>query len=264
MRKLICYTLLMLFLISCRQNESDLYKRDKYHIEHAFLSNVEAVRRLMSNHVEGAEWEDLYTGLPDSLPEYDGGDYFRYVFHRDELTRKYWARETPVCEWLDVRVENISYSLDSLKCVALCTVCDMYGIDSEYDVAYDCYAISGIRESKSDPFKIYIMPYMQLLHIKTTRNVAAAELKHQYFMSIKGGYGTAPNGPYKYGINNPKFFETAGDFSYIDSLNLYWTQTVGTVAKRRPSFYYSNQDSTITKYLCPGKATNNNGIMILI
>ena len=237
-------------MVSCQQNETELYSRDKYHIEHAFLSNVEALRLLMDKHAEGVIWEDLYNDLPDSLPLYDGDGYFKYVFYRDELDRNYCARKTSTCEWLDVRIENISYSTDSLKCVALCTVCDMYDINSDYDISYDGIAISGIRESKSEPFKIYVMPYMKLLYIKTTRNVAAAELKHQYFKSIVGGYGTAPNGPYKYGINNPKFFETAGDFTYIDSLNLYWTQTLQSGAKRIPSFYYSNQDSTITKYLC--------------
>lgn len=251
-RKSIYYTFLILMslIISCQQNESELYHRDKYHIEHAFLSNVEAGRLLMNNHLEGVEWEELYEGLPDSLPKYDIDEYTKYIFYRDELDRSYRARNTPTCEWLDVRVENISYSADSLKCVALCTVCDMYEINSDHDISYDGIAISGIRESKSEPFKIYIMPYMELLYIRTTRNRAAAELKHQYFKSIVGGYGTAPNGPYKYGINNPKFFETAGDFTYIDSLNLYWAQTLQSGAKLVPSFYYSNQDSTITKYLC--------------
>lgn len=248
--RIIYFVLFILLIVSCQQNETDLYRRDKYHIEHAFLSNVESLRLLMSNHPKVITGRSWYKGLPDSLPKYDGEGYFQYVFYRDNLDSGYRARKTPTCEWLDVRIENISYSADSLKCVALCTVCDMYDIKSDYDISYDGIAISGIRESKSEPFKIYIMPYMMLVYIRSTRNVGAAELKHQYFKSIVGGYGTAPNGPYKYGINNPKFFETAGDFTYIDSLNLYWTQTLKSRGKLVPSFYYSNQDSTITKYLC--------------
>lgn len=248
--KIIYFISFILLIVSCQQNESDLYRRDKYHIEHAFLSNVEAGRLLMNNHLEGFEWKELYEGLPDSLPKYDIEGYTKYLFYRDKINRSYHARKTPTCEWLDVRVENISYSSDSLKCVALCTVCDMYDINSDYDISYDGIAISGIRESKSEQFKIYIMKCMTYVNWYTTRNELAQYFKHFYKRSLKGVYGRAPNGPYKYGINNPKFFETAGDFTYIDSLNLYWAQTLQSGAKLVPSFYYSNQDSTITKYLC--------------
>lgn len=48
--RIIYFVLFILLIVSCQQNETDLYRRDKYHIEHAFLSNVESLRLLMSNH----------------------------------------------------------------------------------------------------------------------------------------------------------------------------------------------------------------------
>ena len=78
-----------------------------------------------------------------------------------------------------------------------------------------------------------------------------ARLLRKFYYNLKGSTPSTANIPYEYGINQPEFFETAYEFSWIDSLNLYWGETYMMPGGRRvPYRFYSNQDSTINKNLC--------------
>lgn len=242
------YILICLVLYSCERQPTELYIRDKNHIENAFISNIESLRQTLSLQKDGFERNNVYGGLPDSIPLYDGNGFFHFAVVQSNKPFICFARPTPAREWFDIWVESIAYSQDSLKCVALCTLCDRYGIKNVRDLKYQGYAVIGIRKKKSENFKIYIMKYLEYLNMPT-REICRTEMKYTYYYKLKGSYGAAPNGPYRHTIDEPEFFETAGDFLYIDSLELYWCQTDLVNGRRVPLEYYSNQDSTLYKYL---------------
>lgn len=240
-------------LCSCQnQPQSELYMKDKEHIEKAFVSNVEASRRILLFHKNGFTYADEYQGLPDTITVYSG-DIFACIAHYwDSKKKKNYAVPVPACEFLDVEVGSISYSVDSLKCVALVTFNDKSAFYTENDNrnSYHGCAIIGIRENKDQQFKIYLEDLISFDGFPSRRQTLML-LKLAYY-HLKGDITPQSGGAqYTCGINNPEFFETAHEFSRIDSLDLYWCETYMIPGgDRRPFVFYSNQDSTITKYLC--------------
>lgn len=251
--KIIIGIFLFLLFQACTipdNKESQLYISDKIHIEHAFVNNVESIRRLLAYNTDGFYLDSRkYDNIPDSLPRYSGGIFWGYAIYWDEEFRKYRAISRPACEWLDVNVESINYSTDSLKCVALLTIADNHDNHENKTVEYDGRALIGFRNSKNDQFKIYPISVVTF-HGFPSRNRVSYLLKKKYY-NLKGSIRSGAGIPYSCGINDPIFFETAPEFTYIDSLNLYLGET-DFISKDniRPYIFYSNQDSTITKNLC--------------
>lgn len=236
---------------SCNKHKSELYINDKTHIEKAFISNVEAVRRYKLSHNDSLEKRPFDISLYDDYAGYD-------------INNKSYVVPRPACEWLEVEVGSISYSRDSLKCVALVTVKDNSPLflhpEEDNQIGYDAYPIIGVRNSKDKQFRIYPILYVHLKGFKFRRE-ALAVLKQYYHRSIPSDDET---GNYPCSINNPDFFEKSCFFykvryiydkslffSKIPCFNMYWCEVIRTRdGKIEPLIYYSNQDSTITKYLC--------------
>ena len=250
--------LVLIFMIclfeSCGNgsNETALSKNDKDHIEQAVINNVEATRRVLLYNINGWHFGKAYDSIPDILPRYSGGCFSSYANYLQD--HKFFAVPRPTCEWIDVKVENLHYSSDSLKCVALTTIGyseeNRMNVNAEGKVVYDGYAIIGIRKSKADQFKIYPMNVMAFHGFPNKKQVA--RLLRKFYYNLKGHTPANGNGHnYSCGINNHEFFETAYEFSWIDSLKLYWGETDMMPGGRRvPYRFYSNQDSTINKNLC--------------
>ena len=252
--------ILVLILCSCnhvhqQQVETLLSENDKNNIEHAFVNNVEALRRVLSYNKNGWNYKKAYDSIPDFLPRYSAGCFILYAVYSGTKYRQYALRQ-PACEYLDVNVEQLHYSADSLKCVALVTIgyekhFVERGIENGNEYVYDGIPIIGIRNSKIDNFKIYPME-VTTFHGFPSRKQVKQLLGRTYYNNLKGNTPANGNGHYySCGINNPEFFETAYEFSWIDSLNLYWGETYMVPGGRRvPYRFYSNQDSTINKNLC--------------
>lgn len=227
---------------------------DKRHIEQAFINNVESVRRYLSYKDKSYYMDSLENKcIPNNIPEYSSSIFIQYAIYWNERANDSYAFPTPACEWLDVEVEHIAYSSDSLKCVVLLTVTDngMCSVikGKAKKVEYDGYAMACIRDKITEPFKIYPMGVVSF-YFFPSREQTARILKNEYF-NLKGSYCPNSGVAYTCGINNPDFFNTAHDFSRLDSLNLYWCETEFAMGGRRvPLVFYSNQDSTINKNLC--------------
>ncbi len=249
--KVICLAVLT-FCFGCQeQPKSDLYLKDKAHIEKAFLSNVEAIRRMLLFIKDGFSMGSMYASLPDSITTYS--EFCPLTKYWDDNKKLLFAMPVPACDYLDVDVGSISYSADSLKCMALVTVydtSDLFVPTEKKECSYTGYAVIGLRDRKDEPFKIYPEDLDSFHRFPSKRQVLRL-LKESYY-HLKGR-STPQSGRklYTCGINNPDFFETAHEFSRIDSLDLLWCQTYMIPGgDRRPYVFYSNQDSTITKYLC--------------
>ena len=251
--KNIVYFLFLLLICSCNSvdtehTETSLTKRDKKHIIQAFINNVEAIRKGVSCHLE-IELDSL----PEPLPCYSDECFAFYAFYSDEKNELH-AQTMPVFDYLNVNIEQLHYSADSLKCVALVTVgyekkLIQHGVYGDGKQVYDGLPIIGIRDSTSHQFKIYPMNVTSFHGFPYRKQVA--RLLRKFYYNLKGSTPSTANIPYKYGINQPEFFETAYEFSWIDSLNLYWGETYMVPGGRRvPYRFYSNQDSTINKNLC--------------
>lgn len=249
--------LVLIFMIclfeSCGNgsNETALSKNDKDHIEQAVINNVEAIRRVLLCNTNGWYYGEAYDSIPDYLPRYSGDCFWGYAIYKKG--NKAFAVPRPACEWLDVKVENLHYSSDSIKCVALTTIGyseeNQMNADADGKVVYDGKAILGIRNSKTDQFKIYPMSVMSFLCFPSRGQVA--KLLRRFYYNLKGSSPSGAKFAYECGINRPKFFETANEFLWIDSLKLYWGETHMVPGGRRvPYRFYSNQDSTINKNLC--------------
>lgn len=242
---------ILLFYFGCKeQPKSELYLNDKVHIEKAFLSNVEAIRRMLLFHNDGYSWGAMYTNLPDSIITYS--EFCPLTKYWDDNKKLLFAMPVPACDYLDVDVGSISYSSDSLKCMALVTVydtSDLFEPRKKKECSYTGYAVIGLRDRKDEPFKIYPEDLVSFHRFPSKRQVL--RLLKKSYSHLNGDYTPQSGVQYTCGINNPEFFETAHEFSRIDSLDLLWCQTYMIPGgNRRPYVFYSNQDSTITKYLC--------------
>ncbi|MDE5554513.1 MAG: hypothetical protein K2J10_04955 [Muribaculaceae bacterium] len=247
--KILGTMMVLIFLSSCEGNKSELYLRDKYHIEQAFLDNVETIRRELLWHPDGFTYNSVFEDLPDSLNIYSSSIFGGRAFYWDYDRKKFFTVPRPANEWLEVEVGSISYSADSLKCVALVTVRDKSPnfTNRKGGINYDGYAIIGLRDSKDKSFKIYPEGFMAVLDYPF-KFEAMWDLK-RYYNNLRGNYTPQSDVKYSYGINDPRFFETAHEFSWIDSLGMYWCETNLVRGRRVPYIFYSNQDSTIDKHL---------------
>ena len=252
-------TMMSVFLLySCEEEEqkSELYLKDKHHIEQAYIDNVEFSRRALLWHKDGYTLNPvcenyMFNELPDCLSVYSINVFAGYASYFDDEHKLHRAIPKPTNEWLEVEVGSISYSADSLKCVALVTVRDkspLFTKGRKKDInQYDGYAIIGIRDDKNKSFKIYPEGFLELWDCPS-KSLAIWELKAGYY-NLKGKYTPQSGVKYSYGINDPRFFETAHEFSWIDSLGMYWCETDMWGGDRIPYVFYSNQDSTIDKHL---------------
>lgn len=255
LRALSCNLYVFILLTVCfgcrEQPKSELYMKDKEHIEKAFLSNTEILRRILLHHADGFNLSNIWDNLPDSINIYS--EFCPITKYWDDNKKAFFAIPVPACVYLDVEVGDISYSADSLKCMAFVTVfdkSDLYEPKENPECSYVGYAVIGLRDSKDDQFKIYPEDLISFDGFPS-RRLTLILLKFAYY-HLKGDITPQSGGAqYTCGINNPEFFETAHEFSRIDSLDLYWCETYMIPGgDRRPFVFYSNQDSTITKYLC--------------
>lgn len=237
----------ILFLCACKEVRTEKYMKDKEHIEKAFISNEEIWKRFLNYYEVGNRPSYKKVASSDSIYPYS---YYNFGYAAYKNKENYTvATKVPVGSYIDVEVGHISYSRDSLKCVALITVGDYRESELENnEPVYNGYAFFGIRDCKNEDFKIYPMNVFGVWHFPS-KSEALSVLKLTYIYKLSG---SSPNfAPRKYscGINNPKFFETAPEFVWVDSLNLYWGQCEASYRKLTPYVFYSNQDSTIHKYI---------------
>lgn len=229
--------ILIILLPACKkQLPSKLYQNDKERFTMAFINNVEAIRLIKAN-----KDKDSIPGLPYPLEDYYSDFYGLHSYH-DDKADSIVVVERPTCEWMDVEVVTIHYSLDSLKCVALITV------NRPNDKLYNGYAFLGVRKHKNDILKVYPMGPFEFRDF-FSRSSLSNVLKRSYY-----NLGEGKISDYTCGINSPEFFETAPQFEYIDSLGLYKGETEKYYRKnpgqRYHKIFYSNQEETMDKNLC--------------
>lgn len=138
----------------------------------------------------------------------NGKDNLKFAADRFSINKNYK---------FDVKVDTITYSSDSLLCVALLIIKHnkLYPHkDSDDSIDYDGKAIIGCRDSINSPFQIY--PFRIFSVSSNSIYYARNDLRQYYFDEIAGKgalSGSNLQGDiYTCGIGDPKFFTEAPNF----------------------------------------------------
>ena len=221
-------------------NQTSLYRRDLYAIRKTYLDNVESMR------LKGRE-EEGYTVNRDSInPDLISG-YFIYSAYAYRYSKK--AKKTVALPYraetqIEIVVDTILYSNDSLLCVSLVIIENHPLDDSEFNHDkkskwFDGLAVIGYRLDKKEDFYLFPIEYWSTGN-NTSYVGTRRELRNFYFNRIEGArswYGT-----YTHGIGNPEFFNTAPDYKK-DSQGRYSFETYYDRGEYHPYYKFSLKDT---------------------
>ncbi len=194
------------------------YLEDKISIAQSFLDNTEAFR-IVGMHKDG---DTIPTDKTDMIGDWSEADSHVFWGYANRWLPHYKDTFSPleISTQIKPHVDTIFYSPDSLLCVALVIVEKKYakikGYEDEKN-GFDGLSLVGWRENKDQRFRIYANGQLYLVAFPNYEGVLL-DLKRYYFeniiRNINPRYLSAE--PYKYGVNDPRFFETAAEFKKND------------------------------------------------
>lgn len=231
-------------MCSCSNEvETPLQIRDKRWIEQSIIDNIEAARLLEQDSIITAEFDSVLR------PVNYGSIYWTYAVRYLKNSNDLKAYPRHASEQVDVTVDKIYYSEDSLKCAATIVVHKHFDIIPEFEdpdenYAYNAFAVLGVRNSIDKPFKTY--PLLAVVVHSYSYRSAAIYINSVYNTSVISSCSTP--GTYmekrknKYEFSHKEFFIDSPDFK-TDSLGHYWCEYYyRPVTKPVRVYFYSNRD----------------------
>ncbi len=195
------------------------YLEDKISIAQSVLDFAESFR-IDRRHDEGDSIPPEKTDMIGEWFEAGSSNVSSYARRFRQGTYEISYSPLEMSNQIKPQVDTIFYSPDSLLCVALVIIETKYAKIKGYKDArdgFDGMKLSGWRENKDQRFRIYPNGQSGFLGFPKYEDVSLA-LKLSYFIEIIGNTNTRYFGaePYKYGVNDPRFFETAPEFKKND------------------------------------------------
>lgn len=250
MKQHILFTVIMLLLFSSCLNtdtgevfptevnldgQTERYRTDKKSIERTYIDNIESVR-LSQRQQEG------FVVNEDSInPEISSG-YWIFTPYALRFRTDYKRVASPIRtdERISLDVDTLTYSQDSLYCVALVIVKVKNDMNPNFEIPKDsCYydgrAIIGMRNDKDCPFYLYPIDVWTIIG-DHSYGIARRELRNFYFNRIKGF--ASWDGKYSCGIGDPEFFNSAPDFK-LDTLGCHLFESFNDLGKRYQYYNYN-------------------------
>lgn len=216
------------------EEQTERYRKDKESIERTYLDNIESLRLSMRKN-EGHEVNE------DSINQEIVDGYWIYTPYvlAFSVDNKRVAEPIRTNARISLVVDTITYSQDSLLCVALVIVKTKNYRTPDYEISpdssrYDGRAIIGMRKNKDYPFYLYPISVWTSLG-SLNYSVARRELREFYFNRIAGF--SSWDGEYKCGIGDPEFFTSAPEFKK-DSLGYYLFESFTDMGKRYQYYNY--------------------------
>lgn len=214
--------------------QTERYRTDKESIERTYIDNIESVR-LSQRQQEG------FVVNEDSInPEISSG-YWIYTPYALRFRTDYKRVASPIRtdERISLAVDTLTYSQDSLYCVALVIVKVKNDKNPDFEIPkdschYDGMAIIGMRKDKDCPFYLFPIAVWTIIGDHSYR-IARRELRNFYFNRIKGFESW--DGKYSCGIGDPEFFNSAPDFK-LDSLGCHLFESFNDLGKRYQYYNY--------------------------
>lgn len=214
-------------------HQTQRYRSDKASIERTYMDNIESYRlsRLQ---------QDGYVVNEDSInPEIAEG-FFIYTPYILKISKdgKSFINQTRTDESISLVVDTLTYSQDSLLCMALVIVKvkneEKLGSDMPEDsCCYDGRAIIGMRKNKDIPF--YLFPYRQWTLLGCNNySITRTDLRNFYFNRIREL--SSLDGKKMSGIGDPEFFKSSPEFK-TDSSGSYAFESFMDLGKR---YHYYN------------------------
>ncbi len=197
--------------------QTETYRIDKATIERTYLDHIESVR------LSRRQIEDYEVNQDSINPEIADGRWiftpYALGFSTDD---KKVASPIRTDTRISLVVDTLTYSQDSLLCVALVNIKVKNDIYANHEALKDtcCYdgrAIIGMRKNKGSPF--YLYPFNVWISLGSPNySITRRELRNFYFNRIKKLF--SQDVQYKCGIGDPEFFNSAPEFKK-DSLGYY-------------------------------------------
>lgn len=229
------FALLLICLMSCNSDSYRSNKQleiDKEQIRNCFLSNVENYRlhhRYDLRNQKQDEKEifiekkemakDYYKRFPTA--ELDPANFFEPYASRFSLAEdRYIASPNPTSEELNIEVDTVIYSSDSLRFFAVLVVELNYqaieGLEEKrsFNRRFDSKAIMGLRNETTNSLQIYPLTKHKVTGFETAES-AASELRMLYFNHLKGkgSTGTVFEGMnFDHNVGDADFFEKSPYF----------------------------------------------------
>lgn len=235
---------IIISICSCStEPETPRQIRDKEWIEQSIIDNIEVERLMAKDSIIIAEFDSVSRQVSFSSI---------YRSHAVRLLKNSYKREAypkPASEQVDVKVDKIFYSEDSLKCAATIVVHERFDIlpefkDPDENYAYSAFAVLGVRDNIDKPFKTY--PLLAVIVSAYSYRRAAAYINSVYDTkairkcSTPGTYMEKRENKYEFGHKD--FFYDSPDFQ-IDSFGHYWCEYYyQPITKPIRVYFYSNRD----------------------
>ncbi len=195
------------------------YIEDKISIAQSFLDFAESFR-IDRRHDEGDSIPPEKTDMINNWVEAGLSFVSGYAKRWRPDIKMYSYSPLEMSAQIKPQVDTIFYSPDSLLCVVLVIVerkfAKIKGYEDKRD-GFDGLELSGWRENKDQRFRIYPTGQQGFNYFPKYEDVSL-NLKLYYFEEIIGNNNPKYFGaePYKYGVNDPRFFETAPEFKKND------------------------------------------------
>lgn len=214
--------------------QTERYRTDKESIERSYIDNIESVR-LSQRQQEG------FAVNEDSInPEISSG-YWIYTPYALRFRTDYKRVASPIRtdKRISLDVDTLTYSQDSLYCVALVIVKVKNDKNPDFKIPkdscqYDGRAIIGMRKGKDYPFYLFPIDVWTIIGDQSY-GIARRELRNFYFNSIKGF--ASWDGKYSCGIGDPEFFNSAPDFKK-DTLGFHLFESFNDLGERYQYYNY--------------------------
>lgn len=203
------------------------YIEDKASISRSIVDTIEAYRISMMYEAGDSVPEDKEEFVGYKWNPYSSDLYF-YARRKDEVIEDVVPSPMETQTQLNVFTDTIFYSADSLLCFALIVIenkfDDIPGLEYPQN-GWDGFSLIGIRDSINQPFMIYPREHVRFCGFLSYRELVD-NLRFFYFKEIVGDSKKTFDKrliEYRYGANDPRFFETAPDF-YRNEKGKYYFQ----------------------------------------